>query len=280
MTDVRPAVAASLAGRVAIVTGSSRGIGRAIAAAMLDAGARVVINGRDPATLDATLADLRARGEVVAVAADVGQRDVAQRLFDAATSAFGLANILVNNAALANPVAHLLDETPERWDEVIRSNLTSVFLCTRLVAAALVTAREPGAIVNISSFAAHRAHREMAAYDATKGGIEAFTRTAALDLAPYRIRVNAVAPGAIATGSTGADPEAMRRRGAPIPLGRVGQPAEIAAAVVFLASDAASYITGQCLIVDGGMTAQLRPPQFDAPTTRRDDPRPAEGTGA
>ena len=198
----------------------------------------------------------------------------------AATGAFGLVDILVNNAALASPVAHLLDETPERWDEVIRSNLTSVFLCTRLVAAALVTAREPGAIVNISSFAAHRAHREMAAYDATKGGIEAFTRTAALDLAPYRIRVNAVAPGAIATGSTGADPEAMRRRGAPIPLGRVGQPAEIAAAVVFLASDAASYITGQCLIVDGGMTAQLRPPQFDAPTTRRDDPRPAEGTGA
>ena len=125
---------------------------------------------------------------------------------------------------------HLLDETPEGWDEVIRSNLTSVFLCTRLVARGLVDAGLPGAIVNISSFAAHRAHREMGAYDASKGGIEAFTRSAALDLAPYRIRVNAVAPGAIATGSSGEDPEARERRGVPIPAQRVGEPEEVAAA--------------------------------------------------
>jgi 3-oxoacyl-[acyl-carrier protein] reductase len=149
----------------------------------------------------------------------------------------------------------------------MRSNLTSVFLCTRLVARALVDSGSPGAIVNISSFGAHRAHRELVAYDTTKGGIEAFTRAAAIDLAPYRIRVNAVAPGAIATGTAGDDPEARERRGKPIPVGRVGEPEEVAAAVVFLASDAASYITGQCLIVDGGITAQLRPAQLDtAPT--------------
>ena len=145
------------------------------------------------------------------------------------------------------------------------------------MAAALVADGAPGAVVNISSFAAHRAHRELAAYDASKGGVEAFTRAAALDLAPFGIRVNAVAPGAIRTDTSGSDPETLARRAAPIPLGRVGEPEEIAAAVVFLASDAASYVTGQTLIVDGGMTAQLRPIQFDPPSPRRG--RPHEPTG-
>jgi len=269
MTDAPPVAAASglMAGRTAIVSGSSRGIGLAIATAMLEEGARVVLNGRDAATLAAAELALRARGEVVAVAADVGRPEDVARLVGAARQAFGRVDILVNNAALANPVGHLLDISPARWDEVIRCNLTSVFLCTRAVAEALVAEGSPGAIVNVSSFGAHRAHRNLAAYDAAKGGVEAFTRAAALDLAPYDIRVNAVAPGAIRTESTGGDPDTLRRRAAPIPMGRVGQPEEVAAAVVFLASSAASYITGQCLIVDGGMTAQLRPAQFDGPAS-------------
>lgn len=111
--------------------------------------------------------------------------------------------------------------------------------------------------------------------------MEAFTRAAALDLAPFGIRVNAVAPGAIRTETSGADPQTVRRREAPIPVGRVGEPEEIAQAVVFLASDAASYITGQCLIVDGGMTAQLRPAQFDAPAaTDRGAPGSHGGSSA
>jgi 3-oxoacyl-[acyl-carrier protein] reductase len=264
----------ALDGYVALVTGSSRGIGLAIAAAMLDAGARVVINGRDADALEDAERDLKSRGEILAVAADVGRPEEVERLVAAAGKAFGPINVLVNNAALANPTGHLLDYTPERWDEVIRSNLTSVFLCTRAVAAGLVAAGLPGAIVNISSFGAHRAHRYLAAYDATKGGVEAFTRAAALELAPFDIRVNAVAPGAIRTETSGADPETLRRRAAPIPVGRVGEPEEIAAAVVFLASAAASYVTGQTLIVDGGATAQLRPAQLDAPApARRGDPR-------
>jgi NAD(P)-dependent dehydrogenase (short-subunit alcohol dehydrogenase family) len=262
-----------LAGHTAIVTGSSRGIGFAIAAAMLDAGARVVLNGRDPEALSAAATQLTPLGESIAVAADVGFPDQVERLLATAQDAFGRVDILVNNAALANPSGHLLDVTPERWDDIVRSNLTSVFLCTRAVADALVEAGAPGAIVNISSFAAHRAHRDLAAYDATKGGVEAFTRSSALDLSPYGIRVNAVAPGAIRTGTSGDDPESLERRAAPIPLGRVGEPEEIASAVVFLASDGASYITGQCLIVDGGMTAQLRPAQFDGPPAPR-RPRP------
>ena len=261
-----PAPAGALDGRIALVTGSSRGIGRAIAAALLDAGARVVINGRDAGALATVERELRSRGEVLAVAADVGQPGDVERLVGAARDAFGTIDVLVNNAALANPAVRLLEQTPEQWDQVIRSNLTSVFLCTRAVAAGLVAEGMPGAIVNISSFGAHRAHRWLAAYDATKGGIEAFTRAAALELAPYDIRVNAVAPGAIRTATSGADPETLRRREAPIPVGRVGEPEEIATAVVFLASRAASYVTGQTLIVDGGATAQLRPAQFDPAT--------------
>ena len=166
-------------------TGSSRGIGFAIAGAMLDAGARVALNGRDPAVLAAAAEELGPRGESIAVAADVGFPDEVERLLATAQDAFGLVDILVNNAALANPSGHILDVTPERWDEIVRSNLTSVFLCTRSVADALVEAGVRGAIVNISSFAAHRAHRDLAAYDATKGGVEAFTRSSALDLSPY-----------------------------------------------------------------------------------------------
>jgi 3-oxoacyl-[acyl-carrier protein] reductase len=123
-----------------------------------------------------------------------------------------------------------------------------------------------GSIVNISSFAAARAHRYMAAYDATKGGIEAMTRTMALDLAPFGIRLNVVGPGAIHTEEYEPDgEEGKRRRGQTVPLGRVGYPEDIAGAVAFLASDDASYITGQTLYVDGGMLAQLRSPQVDGP---------------
>src|SRR5947209_4682741 len=130
----------------------------------------------------------------------------------------------------------------------------------------MVDRRIKGCIVNISSFAAARAHRYMAAYDATKGGIDAMTRTMAIDLAPFGIRVNVIGPGAIHTQEY--EPqgeEGRRRRGATVPLGRVGYPEDIAGTVLFLVSDDASYITGQSLYVDGGMLAQLRSPQVDSP---------------
>jgi NAD(P)-dependent dehydrogenase (short-subunit alcohol dehydrogenase family) len=149
---------------------------------------------------------------------------------------------------------------------VLRSNLTSIYLHCHRAANIMVDRGTRGSIINISSFAAARAHRYMSAYDATKGGMEAMTRTMALDLAPFGIRLNVVGPGAIHTEEyEPAGEEAKIRRGQTVPLGRVGYPEDIAGAVAFLASDDASYITGQTLYVDGGMLAQLRSPQVDAP---------------
>ena len=257
----------NLRDKVAIVTGSSRGIGRGIAERLAAEGARVVVNGRQQETIEPVARALSATGaQAIAVAADVGLADDVKRLFDATHDAFGGVDVLVNNAAWASPTAHFLEMDEAHWDTVIRSNLKSVFLCCSRAAHTMVDQGRAGSIVNISSFAAARAHRQMAAYDATKGGMEAFTRTISLDLAPFGIRVNVVGPGAIHTEEFAEEgEEARRKRGETVPLGRVGYPADVAGAVAFLASDDASYITGQVLYVDGGMLAQLRSPQVDRP---------------
>jgi NAD(P)-dependent dehydrogenase (short-subunit alcohol dehydrogenase family) len=273
----------SFAGQVALVTGSSRGIGLAVAELLAARGARVVLNARHEEQLAAVAAGLRRGGGAVeAVAADVGIEADVERLFERVRSAQGRLDVLVNNAAMANPVAHFLELDLEHWTAVMRSNLTSVFLCTRLAADLMVRAGIRGSIVNMSSFGAFRAHRSLAAYDSAKGAIEAMTRSVALDLAPFGIRVNAVAPGPIRTETTGSTPEQARRRGALVPLGRVGEPSDVAEAVAFLASERAAYITGQTLVVDGGALAQLRPPALDTPTwtlrdvARRDSERTRE----
>lgn len=258
----------SLHDRVALVTGSSRGVGRGIARRLAEEGAQVVMNGRDAAVLAAAVADVRsAGGDVTGIVADVGFGQDVDRLFAEALTAYGRIDILVNNAGLSNSkgVMHFLEMDEAHWDEVIRTNLKSVFLCSSR-AAALMVRQTSGTIINISSFTSQRAHRRMAAYDATKGAIEAFTRAVALDLAPYGIRVNAVAPGTIHVEEHEIEgPEARARRAQTVPLGRVGDPSDVGAAVAFLASHDASYITGQVVYVDGGMLAQLRSPQVDTP---------------
>ena len=254
-----------LSGKVAIVTGSSRGIGRGIADRLAAEGMKVVVNGRQPETIEPVAEELRGRGaQAIAVAADVGQPADVQKIFEATLNAFGGVDVLVNNAAWASPSAHFLEMDLDHWDTVIQTNLRSVFLCSSRAARLMVEQKRAGSIVNISSFAAARAHRQMAAYDATKGGMEAFTRAISIDLAPFGVRANVVGPGAIHTEEYEPDgEEGRRRRGQTVPLGRVGYPADIAGAVAFLASDDASYITGQVLYVDGGMLAQLRSPQVD-----------------
>jgi 3-oxoacyl-[acyl-carrier protein] reductase len=187
-------------------------------------------------------------------------------MFKQVLDTWGAVDIVVNNAAWASPQAHILEMDENHWDVVIRTNLKSIYLHCHRAANIMVDRGTRGAIINISSFAAARAHRYMAAYDATKGGMEAMTRSMAIDLGPFGIRVNVVGPGAIHTEEY--EPlgdDARIRRGQTVPLGRVGYPEDIAGAVAFLASDDASYITGQCLYVDGGMLAQLRSPQVDAP---------------
>jgi 3-oxoacyl-[acyl-carrier protein] reductase len=253
-----------LPGKVAVVTGSGQGIGRGIAERFAREGAAVVINDRDGDRLGEVERAIRAAGhtKVVGVRADVSRSDQVARLFDAACAAFGGVDVLVNNAAWAAPVAHFLDMTEEFWDEVLTTNLKSMFLCSQRLARLLAEQKKPGAIVNLSTFGACRAHREMVAYDASKGGVEAATRAMALDLAPWGIRVNAVGPGPIATPSllallkTEENIERLRRT---VPLERLGEPADIAGAALYFASDDASFVTGQVLYVDGGVVAQLRP---------------------
>ncbi|MEJ7669634.1 MAG: SDR family NAD(P)-dependent oxidoreductase [Casimicrobiaceae bacterium] len=253
--------------KVAIVTGSSRGIGRGIAERLAREGARVVITGRSIESIDAVVADIKAfGGKALGIAADLGYRENVHRLFDEAIQKYGTIDILVNNAAWADPIVHFLEMDEDHWDTVIRTNLKSLYLCTHRAASVMVEHKHAGSIISISSYAAVRAHRSQAAYDTTKGAMEAFTRAVALDLSPFGIRVNAVGAGAIHTEKHRArGPEFEIHRAQPVPLGRVGVSADVAGAVVFLASNDAEYITGQTIYVDGGMLAQLRPPQMDRP---------------
>ncbi len=256
-----------LEGKVAIVTGSSRGIGKGIAQRLAREGARVAMTARGGDALRAAAKDVEAGGgTVLAIPGDAGLKEDVEAMFDTVLETWGGVDVLVNNAAWASPHAHILEMDLELWNTVLRSNLTSVYLHCHRAANIMVDRGTRGSIVNISSFAAARAHRYMSAYDATKGGMEAMTRTMALDLAPFGIRLNVVGPGAIHTEEYEPEGEEARlRRGQTVPLGRVGYPEDIAGAVAFLASDDASYITGQTLYVDGGMLAQLRSPQVDAP---------------
>ncbi|HEX9436127.1 MAG TPA: SDR family NAD(P)-dependent oxidoreductase [Candidatus Limnocylindria bacterium] len=258
-----------LKGKVAIVTGSSRGIGKATALRLAAEGARVVVHGKTDGGRLAPIVDAikREGHEAIAVAADVGDEAAVDRLFHETVKAFGTVDVLVNNAAWSDPKAHVLEMDVKFWDEVIRSNLRSVFLCTNRAAKLMVEQKKTGSIVNVTSFGAARAHRNMAAYDSSKGGLEAFTRAAALDLGPFGIRVNAVGPGAIMTEQFAEQsPEKRKERGAVVPLlARGGDPDEVARVIAFMASDDARYVTGQVLYVDGGMLAQLRSPQVDAP---------------
>jgi len=251
--------------RVAVVTGSGRGIGEGIARRLVAEGYRVTLNGLSSDPLAQVAQRLTvAGGEVLVVEADVSTSQGAETLLKRTVEHFGAVDVLVNNAAWAVPVQHLLEMTEAHWDRVLQNNLKSVFLCTAAAARWMVANDRPGSIVCISSFGAIRAHRSMAAYDASKGGVEAFTRAAALDLAPFRIRVNAVGPGAIHTAFFDDQGAAGREeRARPVPLARVGLPEEVAGAVAYLASDDSAYVTGQAIYVDGGVTAQLRPPTMD-----------------
>lgn len=256
-----------LRSKVVIVTGASRGIGQGIAQRFGREGARVALVARSAGDLDKVADGVRqAGGEALAIPCDVTRTDDVERVFDQTVARWGGVDVLVNNAGWASPIAHILEMDEKHWDTVIATNLKSVYLFSHRAANEMVDRGTKGSIVSISSFAAARSHRYMAAYDATKGGIEAMSRAMAIDLAPFGIRVNVVGPGAIHTQEyepLGA--EARRRRGSVVPLGRVGNPDDIAGAVLFLCSDDASYITGETIYVDGGLLAQLRSPQVDAP---------------
>ena len=249
--------------RVAIITGSGRGIGLGVARRLKQDGFTVVLTALEKDEVERAASEL---GAEVAVAGDIAEEATAEELFERTLRTHGRVDALVNNAGIATASAHFLEMDTAHWDRVLAVNLRSVFLCTSRAVRHMVDAGTQGAIVSMSSFGAVRAHRQMAAYDATKGAIEAFTRTVAIDVAPFGIRVNAVGPGAIHTEYYDQFGGAARdKRAQTVPLGRVGTPADVAGAVSFLLSPDASYITGQCIYVDGGMLANVRSPQVDTP---------------
>jgi 3-oxoacyl-[acyl-carrier protein] reductase len=265
MAGPSAAHAPSSADRVAVVTGASRGIGAAIARRLASDGARVALVARDRARLKTVAAEIERRGgDALSVVADLTDESAVDDLFERIDRWADHIDFLVNNAAAVyGTEAPLLELTTELWDAVMAANLRTTYLCTVRAARRMASAGS-GAILNISAASAQRAHRAVVAYDTTKGGVDAFTRAAALDLAPYGIRVNAVAPGPIVVEAWGALPAGeIAKRSETVPLARLGTPDDIAAAVAFLCSSEAGYITGQVLAVDGGLLAQLRPPQVE-----------------
>ncbi|PMB41327.1 beta-ketoacyl-ACP reductase [Fischerella thermalis CCMEE 5205] len=242
----------TLQGKVAIVTGASRGIGRAIARELAKFGASVVVNyASSSQAADELVSEItQAGGSAVALAADVSKEEQVDALINAAIEKFNRLDILVNNAGITRDTL-LLRMKPEDWQAVIDLNLTGVFLCTR-AASKIMLKQRSGRIINITSVAGLMGNPGQANYSAAKAGVIGFTKTVAKELASRGITVNAVAPGFIATDMTSnLDAEGILKY---IPLGRYGQPEEIAGMVRFLAADpAASYITGQVFNVDGGM---------------------------
>jgi len=260
-TNQGQSMSTSLEGRVVIVTGAGRGIGRAIADRFAGAGATVIVNDIDAATADEAAVAINASGgTATAVVADVADSTQVNAMFDAVLAAHGTVDVLVNNAGLVSPMLHFLEADEAWWRRIIDVNLTGHFLTSHR-AARIMAENGHGVILHMSSGGATRAHRAFAAYDASKGGIEALTRAMALDLGPYGIRVCALVPGSI--DCEGMDEEARRLRGENIPLGRPGDPDDMAGTAVFLASDDARYITGVTLTVDGGMLAQQRSATVD-----------------
>ena len=249
-----------LAGKVVIVTGAGHGIGRAVAERFAAEGCKVVINDVNAARANEVAEAIGDSGCCLPFPADVSSSEQVRAMFDATIAKFGTVDVLVNNAGLIDTNRHFLEGDEAWWDKIQSVNLKGTFLCSH--AAAQIMARQhSGVIISMSSGGATKAHRGNVAYDATKGGIEAMTRAMAVDLAPYGIRVNAVVPGFIRTYDL-TDEQAVER-GKVTPLGRMGMPEDLAGPTVFLATDDARYMTGVCLVVDGGALIQQRPPQVE-----------------
>jgi 3-oxoacyl-[acyl-carrier protein] reductase len=247
-----------LEGKHAIITGAGRGIGKAITQKFLQEGARVLICDIVPERVESAMRELSSFGEVHAMLGDVTDAGFCASLVTRAQELFSELNVLVNNAGIAISEP-FLQQRETTWDRTLAVNLKSVFLLGQQAARAMVAQNKGGAIVNMASSNGHVGEKGLAAYNASKAGIILLTKTMAIELAPYNIRVNAVSPGFIMTElarEAGVDEHMLRSYTQKIPLGRHGQPEEVANLFAFLASDEASFITGDAIIIDGGQLSE------------------------
>jgi gluconate 5-dehydrogenase len=248
-----------LAGRIALVTGSTSGLGKAVAVGLARAGATVVINGRNEERLERTVADLRgaglkAYGVGFDVTASVGIRDGIARI----EREIGPIDILVNNAGIQRR-APLIDMPEDVWDDVLKHNLTSIFLVSREVAPGMI-ARKRGKIINIASLASEVARKTIGPYTAAKGGVRQLTKTMAVEWGPHNIQANAIGPGYFHTELNTTlyeDPEFNAWVCGRTPAGRWGEPEELIGAAIFLASTASDFVNGHTIYVDGGLLAAI-----------------------
>ena len=247
-------ISTDLSGKVALVTGAARGLGRCIAESLAMAGAKIACIDVNTESLADTVAAIRAAGgEAEPIACDVTQSDRVGETVNEVIKLWGALNILVNNAGITrdNVIVRMKDE---QWDSVLNINLRGTFLFTRAAARPMMKARE-GRIINIASVSGLMGNPGQVNYSASKAGVIGLTRTVARELSSRNVTVNAVAPGFIATDMTAAlGEEILQEVRKQIPLGRMGDPQDVADAVLYLASDAASFITGHVLTVDGGLT--------------------------
>lgn len=256
-----------LNGKAALVTGGAMGIGLAISTRLAEAGARVMITDIDEKAGNGAAAELKAKGyQVLFMRADAAKVSDIAATIEKTVKDFGGLDIVVNNAGIF-PMSPVLNTTEELWDKVIDVNLKGPFFFSQLAAKTMIAANKPGKIINIASIDALHPTGNLVHYDASKGGLLMMTKSLALELAKHQITVNAIAPGGITTPgvakisegmlkASGLSPEAftemMKGFGARIPMGRQGDPDDIAAPALFLASDASRYITGETIVVDGG----------------------------
>jgi glucose 1-dehydrogenase len=263
-------VSGRFASRVAVVTGAGQGIGRAIAGALADEGARVLLNDQDAALAREAAGEIAARGkEARAAGGDVSDVATTRGLVAEAVRAFGRLDLAVANAGITQHCS-FLDCRPEDFDRLLGVNLRGAFFLAQAAARQLRRQGGPGRILLLSSVTGHRAIREMAAYGMTKAALEALARNLSLETAPFGVTVNAIAPGATRTPRTTSDEGWEEAWAAAIPAGRVATAEEVAGAALFLLSDAAAHVSGQSLVIDGGWTAVgAAPGVFDPPGQSR-----------
>ena len=248
-------------GKRLFITGGSRGLGREMALAIAEAGADVILVGRDPASLEKTALDVRARGrQAWTIAADVGIPAECEAACKTALAEHGPIDVLINNVGGRRENIPTEEMTLDKWRELMDLNLTSCMLCTKWIGAAMIQRGRGGRIINVSSISALVANRGIAGrhYETAKAAMLQFTRAVAADWAVHKITVNAILPGGFMTEPnqrwSRSNPEVIERFRANIPLGDFGQPEDLGPLAVYLASDASRYMTGAALVIDGGYT--------------------------